>query len=284
MTLTLTLGKRIAFFACITLFCYMLMALLLQLVLGHTGQQTVWLRIMAVAQDLIMFILPAIVTALFCTRLPAQFLAINSGIPRGMTIIAVCTLICSIPAMNALIMWNESIHLPGNLEATFRAAEEAAQAQVTLLLGPNTIMNFIVSLLIVGVLAGLSEELFFRGAFQRLLTTGRWNVHTAVWLVAFIFSAVHMQFYGFFPRMLLGAFFGYALVWSGSLWLPVILHVLNNSVYIFGRYFLGDDMANASAVDTIGADSIPLIVISVVLTALGLTILYRRRVRPDAEN
>ena len=109
-------------------------------------------------------------------------------------------------------------------------------------------------------------------------------VHTAVWLVAFIFSAVHMQFYGFFPRMLLGAFFGYALVWSGSLWLPVILHVLNNSVYIFGRYFLGDDMANASAVDTIGADSIPLIVISVVLTALGLTILYRRRVRPDAEN
>lgn len=282
MTLSLTLGKRIGFFACVTLFCYALTGLVLNLVLSRVGQQTVWLRIMAVMQDILLFIVPALVTALFCTRLPAQLLAINRHVPRGMTVVGICTLVCAIPILNALIMWNESIHLPGQLESVFRAAEDAARGQVALILGPHTVMNFIVSLLIVGVLAGLSEELFFRGAFLRLLTTGRWNVHVSVWLVAVIFSAVHMQFYGFFPRLLLGAFFGYALVWSGSLWLPVVLHVVNNSIYIFGQYFLTDGTEKASAVDTVGADSIPLVIASVALTAMGIYILYRRRTRQSA--
>ncbi len=57
-----------------------------------------------------------------------------------------------------------------------------------------------------------------------------------IWVSAILFSALHMQFYGFFPRMLLGAFFGYLLLWSGSLWLPIIAHFVNNCVAVIFYY------------------------------------------------
>ena len=67
----------------------------------------------------------------------------------------------------------------------------------------------------------------------------KWNgkVHLSIWLTALVFSAVHMQFLGFFPRLILGAVLGYMLVWSGSLWLPIVAHFTNNafavSCYLF---------------------------------------------------
>ncbi len=72
--------------------------------------------------------------------------------------------------------------------------------------------------------------IFFRGALQRIMATGGVSAHAAIWIAAFVFSAFHMQFFGFLPRLLIGAFFGYLLWWSGSLWLPVCAHALNNTM------------------------------------------------------
>lgn len=279
MNLTLTLGKRLVFFACITLFCYILTAFIVGLVVAKTGASTPWLRIMAVVQDLLLFIMPAIVTALFCTRLPAKFLAIDTKPQGSDAFIALCILVAAIPAMNALIMWNQNLELPESMAGIAKwmhDAEESAQAGINAILGSHTVMNLIVSVLIVGILAGFSEELFFRGAFQRLLTTGRVNPHLAIWIVAFVFSAIHMQFFGFFPRLLLGAFFGYLLLWSDSLWLPILLHITNNSIFILGRWILGTDAQGNSGVDTVGVESWPLIIMSVALAGIGIIILQRR--------
>ena len=32
--------------------------------------------------------------------------------------------------------------------------------------------------------------------------------------------------------MLLGAYFGYLLIWTGSLWAPVAAHMLNNMMFV----------------------------------------------------
>ncbi|MDE6177435.1 MAG: CPBP family intramembrane metalloprotease, partial [Paramuribaculum sp.] len=94
----------------------------------------------------------------------------------------------------------------------------------------------IISVIIIGVLAGVSEELFFRGTLQRLLITRPMPPHIAIWLTAVIFSLVHFQFFGFVPRVLLGAFFGYLAWWSGSVWLPAIIHAVNNSVVVITEF------------------------------------------------
>ncbi len=270
MKLSLSFGKRLMLFFCVTLFCLVIASAIVGFIRYKTGDQSVpMLRIAAVLQDLLLFILPAIVTALLVTRLPATFLAIDRKPKLNTTMLAIFTMIASIPAMDALIALNDSITFPESLsalETAMRKAEIAAQKDVNLMLSGDSIGSMVISVLIVGVLAGFSEELFFRGAFTRLLTTANVNRHLAIWTVAFIFSAMHMQFFGFFPRLLLGAFFGYMLCWSGSLWLPILLHALNNSIYVVGEWASEGSIQEMSACQ----DNAIIICVSIVFTALGL--------------
>lgn len=276
MNLTLTLGKRLLLLICIFVIGFFIAGVASSLVMKVFGASTPTLRIITVLQDILVFILPAIVTALMVTRRPATLLCIDRRPPLNSLLIGICTLICSIPAMNFVIWLNTNIPLPADIHHVLMMMEDNANAAVESLIGPHTVGNLIMSVLIVGIFAGLSEELLFRGGLQRLLVTGGMNHHVAIWITAFFFSLLHMQFFGFIPRMLLGAFFGYALLWTGSLWVPVILHALNNTIYVVAEWTTyGTD--TKSAVDTIGSGSdIALVVISVVLTAAGLIIMRRQ--------
>jgi membrane protease YdiL (CAAX protease family) len=77
-------------------------------------------------------------------------------------------------------------------------------------------------------MAALGEEIFFRGVLQSLFERYLGNSHAAIWIAAAIFSFIHFQFYGFFPRLLLGAFFGYLYVWFRTIWVPIVAHFFNN--------------------------------------------------------
>lgn len=274
--LTLSLGRRLVLFLCITVLCFIIAGVINGFLIHIKGSSPAMLRISAVIQDVVAFIIPALVTAVLVTRLPARFLAIDTPPRTKIWLTACAVLIVSLPAMNALIAWNESISLPGpwaDLEQIMRNAEEAAQSSVNQLLSGNSVGALIVNVLIVGVLAGFSEELFFRGTFQRLLSTEGMNNHLAIWLVAFIFSASHLQFYGFFGRLLLGAYFGYLLYWSRCLWVPVIVHVFNNTVYVVGNYFASD--STEAVVNTVGTESVTMVCVSLLLTAGGLLLLRK---------
>lgn len=241
------------------------------------------LRIAMVLQDLLVFILPAIVTALVSTRLPARLLAVDVK-PQWRTImLALLTLLVSVPAMNLIIEWNQNLHLPesmSEIEQTLRTLEENAAAVTDTLMAGASLPSLIVSILIIGVLAGLSEELFFRGAMQRLIMSMRVNPHAAIWMVAFIFSLFHFQFFGFVPRVLLGAFFGYLLWWSKSLWIPVIVHMFNNSLVVCTTWYAANNPGSSFDADKIGTDlsgfaSVVMVIASVVLTVCGLVAIRR---------
>lgn len=278
MTLSLTMGKRLALFACLTLLFYVITAVVTGLILHIGGADPKWMRICAVIQDLMLFILPALLTAMLCTRLPARFLCIDKAPDFRLAMLAMVTLLVAVPAMNALIQWNESITLPDAwqpVEQWMREHEETARHSMQAIMGMHSVMSLVVSIMIVGVLAGLSEELFFRGTFQRLLTTGGVSAHVAVWLVAIVFSAIHLQFYGFFARMLLGAYFGYLLVWTRSLWIPIIAHMFNNICYLVAAY-LAPAADTAQPLDTANDGSnLAVTAVSIVLTAVLIAALHR---------
>lgn len=283
-------GMALTLLGCLFVFCLIIAGVFIQL-LPHllAGKPEAVLRISTVVQDLFVFVVPAIGMAMVMTRVPARLLAVDKFPELKPTLIALATLVASIPAMNLIIKWNQEWHLPASMatiEETFRAMETAASDATDMLLANSSIPALIVSILIVGVLAGFSEELFFRGAIQRVLCMTRVNHHVAIWLVAFIFSAFHFQLFGFVPRLLLGAFFGYALYWSGSLWLPIFLHIFNNSLVVITAHNkpVGLDAASAAAdtpsLDTIGSQlSSPLeitaVIISFILVAAGIYLLRR---------
>lgn len=200
-----------------------------------SGNPSAAMRISAVVQDVLMFIIPAVITALMVTRRPAELLALMKK-PGALPIVAVILiLVVSIPLQEAIIYLNYHLKLPeawSSFENTARELENNAFEGMKLMLANTSVGALIVNILIIGLLAGLSEELLFRGCFQRLLVLGGVNRHLAVWIVAFCFSALHFQLFGFIPRMLLGAYFGYLLLWTGSLWVPVAAHVLNNVMFV----------------------------------------------------
>lgn len=197
-----------------------------------------WRLMMAMTalQNLGMFIIPAVITArIFNPGKAMKVMQINT-LPSLWQVIAVLLIyVASAPMMNGIVLWNESWQLPEWM-SWLREMEDAAMAATEQMLTLSSIGQLVVAVLLVGVLTGIGEEFLFRGSLQRLLMERNTNMHVAIWVTALIFSVVHLQAFGVVPRMLLGAYFGYLAVWSGSLWLPILAHALNNSVAVVAYY------------------------------------------------
>lgn len=236
------------------------------------------LFISTVVQDVLLFILPAVVTAVFITRQPADFLGVEHRPGVNNVILAVLCLLVAIPAMNMIIDWNTHLQLPESMskvELWMKQMETDTARTIAMMVNGESVMSLVMLILVVGVMAGFSEELFFRGTIQRMMITARVNPHVAIWLTAIIFSAIHMQFYGFVPRMLLGAMFGYMAWWSSSLWLAVTAHITNNTLAAIVMWMKARGASGpVTQIDTIGADNISLVAASVIFTGACLLAIY----------
>lgn len=130
---------------------------------------------------------------------------------------------------------NENIQMPESLqwlETILKAWEQSAKELTDYLAGTHNFGQLLANIIVIGVIAGVGEELIFRGLVQRKLIRGLKNYHLAIWISAILFSAIHFQFYGFLPRMLLGLLFGYLYVWTGNIWIPIAAHIFNNSLAV----------------------------------------------------
>lgn len=263
---------------CIFIICFIVaMVLNIFIVKALPEDKTVAaVRIAAMLQDVIVFILPAVATAMVATRRPAQLLAVMTWPNPGVALMAIAAMVAAIPAMDWLVNWNAHVDfsfLGEKFNEMAREMENASAATLNTMMGGSSVMDLVINILIIGIAAGVSEELLFRGCLVNLLLKLKNNRHVAVWGVAILFSLMHMQFYGFVPRMLLGAFFGYLLVWSGTVWLPVMIHVLNNSIYVFMAWM---QVRQGREIETDALTWSPAIcVLSVALTAVALVLLYR---------
>lgn len=275
-TFVVGFGRRFFLFCCVTVFCFLTGSLLIGLIISKGTTPAV--RVSAVLQDVFLFIVPPVLTACLITRMPARLLMIDRRPEAVQTLVSIAALFAAVPLMNMIIAWNESITFPEayrDLEMRLRESEEMARATVNSLIGDSpSVGAYIISVLIVGVMAGFSEELFFRGGLQRILITGPVNPHIAIWVTAFIFSAIHMQFYGFIPRLLLGAYFGYLAWWTRTLWIPIVVHVINNTAVVTAQFA---NEGRTTVFDTIGTSSTDHIWLGVsgVLTATLLILLRK---------
>lgn len=201
---------------------------------------------MLTVQDVLAFIVPAIAAMAIYYRRPLHVMCIDQAPSWRALMLVVVFYVVSLPAMNWLVEANQAMSLPSwmsGIEQMMRSLEDSAADATEQLLDINSVGKLLACLFVVGFMAGLSEEMLFRGAMQRTMHDSRLDIHAAVWITAIVFSAFHLQFFGFFPRMVLGLWLGYLLVWSRSLWVPIIAHTLNNSSVVIFSY-----LANKGAV------------------------------------
>lgn len=188
------------------------------------------------------------------------------------TIIA---MIVGAPMLEYVIDLNMQMVFPAaykDVEVWMRDSELALEKVTKNMLQFNSHLDFILGLMTVGFLAALGEELFFRGVVQNLFLRYGGNAHVAIWVAAFIFSFIHFQFYGFFPRLLLGAFFGYLYVWYRNIWVPILAHFFNNGLAITTSYLYQLKLINTDPVNENVNTPWYVVVISLVLV-----IFYTRR-------
>ena len=232
-------------------------------------------KLMQLLQRIGMFVLPPLVFAYFCSYKPTAFLHFDRKINWFHVALVVFFMVLIIPGINLITSLNQQLVLPKifvGIEAWMKSSEEEMAKLTEQLLNVHTLAALVFNVFLIAVIPALGEELFFRGAVQGILRQ-KMNVKVAIWITAILFSAIHMQFYGFFPRMLLGAFFGYLLFWSENLWLPIVAHVTNNGIAII-FYYLKYNGYKVQEIDTIGTDNtLWLGVMSVLFGILGFFVL-----------
>ena len=208
---------------------------------GSMGLGAGLTRAMLASQHLCFFILPALAFGLIVYRsafLSGLDLQKNPGaILSGLGIVF---LIAAYPIVNLSFIANEAIPLPEWALQFENQAEDTLKAILTM----DTPMILLINLLIIGILPGIGEELIFRGILQKQIGLMLKSPVLAIWIAAFIFSAIHLQFEGFLPRMVLGAILGYLYHWTGNLWVPIIAHAFNNGVQVIMIYATGIDLSS----------------------------------------
>ena len=252
------------------------------------SQSTESLKWLQFIQTTATFLIPPILCAWLWDEehKPFRWLRMDVPVQWQNILLAVVIMVCAVPGINLLADLNSRVELPKSLEfieQILKSQEEAAAALTERFLQADTIGGLLINIGLMALLPALSEELSFRGTLQQIIYKGQsgkaqsTKVHLAIWITAFIFSAIHMQFYGFVPRMLLGAMFGYVFVWSGSLWVPITMHFVNNGLAVLVYYLMGESENTKNIADTLGAgDTWYLGVVSILITSLGLLIFYRR--------
>lgn len=277
-------SRQLGLFFCLWLFGFAITILIIGVVTAKFGTESrSVLYVTTIIQDILVFLSPVATASVLISRKPIRLLQLAYKVDVKSIILVGLVAVASIPVMNIIIEWNAGMSLPESLHSVedwMRQSEQQSAALINKMLEGTSFVDLIVGILIIGILTGLSEEVFFRGMLQKLFMNRPMNPHLAIWITAIIFSAVHMQFYGFVPRLLLGAFFGYLAWWGHSLWLPIIAHALNNSLVVISQWLINNnhipyDINEIGVGDT--ASDFTFVSISIVLTAFCVILLYRNR-------
>lgn len=232
-------------------------------------------------QTAAMFLFPPLCMAYLWAQKPMKWLKVEQFQSFKISGFAILLMLVALPTINLLAHINQQMALPAflqPLEAWMKTQEEAAKHLTEQFLSVTTYSGLIINLLLMAALPAIAEELTFRGVLQRLFQGSETSKsqtakvpHLAIWCSAILFSAIHLQFYGFLPRMLMGALFGYALVWTGSLWTPILMHFTNNAMAVILYFVALRQGWNMDQIDAIGTgNTLWLGIASVVLTIAGI--------------
>lgn len=227
-----------------------------------------------------LFVFPGILFAIFFIDKPMVNLKLTKEISAWHFLMVALLLYSFLPLVNWTVEFNNQLELPeylSRLEQWMKNSENRAMELTRVFLKMENWGDLTYNILLIGIIPAVGEELIFRGIIQQTINKEAKNYHIGIWISAILFSAMHLQFYGFIPRMLLGAFFGYLLVWSKNLWVPIFAHFLNNTTAVLIAYFVGVDTIE-NDLDKIGTteDTYLVSIVSLVIFSSLLRYYYRR--------
>ena len=230
------------------------------------------LKLAQFLQSVGLFILPPLMLAYLWSNNSFEYLQINRSPNSKSAMLVIIIMVLAIPGINLLGELNHAIRFPdflSSLETHLIDLEKKAEELTNKMLLVNTVPELLLNIVLIAVVPAVGEELFFRGIIQKLLGE-KLKAHAAVWITAFIFSTIHFQFFGFIPRLLLGALMGYLLVWTNNLWMPILAHFTNNAMavvffYLKSRGKTSLDLEHIGSAETYIVGILSIVVVAVLI-------------------
>lgn len=237
------------------------------------------LKYFQVVQSIGVFIVPPFILGWLFHGKILEYLCLNKKVTSESVLLVLVLSFAASPFVNFIGEINANMQLPewlSGVENWMKNAEEKAAELTEVFLNVETTGGLLFNIFMVAFLPAIGEELLFRGVIQRIFTNWTRNFHWGIWISAILFSALHMQFYGFIPRVFLGVLFGYLMVWSGSIWLPIIAHFINNAVAVVGMYMI-DKKLLSPEIEEIGttSDSYYMAAVSFILIVVFMLMIKR---------
>lgn len=241
--------------------------------MDYSSPRTVFLlRGLQVVQFIALFLVPVIVCAWMFSTNSKKYLGLHAPSRSNYFLWGIAIMIVSVPLITMLGELNQQVKFPAGIENWMKKKEESAAESIKALLTRHTIRDLMLNLVCIAGLAAVGEELLFRGIVQRLLIkmfNGPW---AGIIVTAILFSAMHVQFYGFLPRFVLGVFLGAAYWYSGSLWVAIAGHFVYDGLMIVLIYMRPEMIDNETS-----AQLPSMAAAALVSAALVALIIYRMK-------
>ncbi len=201
-------------------------------------------------QSLSLFVIPPFLFAKLCYTKPFSWLTLTRKPEIILLFLTVLLVLLSQPFISFTGVFNYNLTFPPylkSIENWMRIKESEAQLATNIFLSSDSALDTIINIILIAIIPAFGEELLFRGTLQRLLLNSTQKKHLSVWLTAILFSALHMQFFGFIPRLILGLIFGYLVVYSDNIWTSITAHFTNNfTAYIIYQNSTEQEFENSS--------------------------------------
>jgi len=241
-----------------------------------------YMKIIQIFQAFGLFVVPPIIMAYLYRKETKNYLSFRKT-SLSFIIVSGLIIIIALPFINWLAEINQSLSLPESLkgiEQWMLQNEKAAENITRHFLQADGISTLLLNLFIMALIPAFGEEMLFRGVLQRLIIQISKNIHIGIWITAFIFSAIHMQFFTFLPRFFMGILFGYMIVWSGSIWLSITAHFINNGTAIIISYLIQKGSVNPD-IETAGNGNLTALSLSVILIFSGIYFLKSKAINTN---
>lgn len=237
------------------------------------------LRSVQISSSIGLFIAGPIAFAYLNQTKPSSYFNFDKKLSWKLFGLVVLIMVLSTPVFEIIAISNQKMVLPDVLkgvEEWMRQKELEAGALTKKLLVMNNYTDLVINLFMIAVIPAIGEELFFRGGMQNIL--GDWfkNHHWAIWVTGIIFSVIHVQFFGFFPRLILGVLFGYLLVYGKSICLPILGHFLNNGAAVVVAFVMQKQGKSIDEIENSQVYDWYIYIISTIITLILLWLFFKQ--------
>ncbi len=238
------------------------------------------IRVVQLVSTFFIFFVPAIITASILNRKPFRFLGYNDWFDAKTAGITLLVMLVSLPLVGALTELNKMIPVPASMETLFRQMEDAYEKQVKIMSKMDGIGDYFLSIIVMALGPAIFEETFFRGALQNILHKWSGRKWMPLIITSLVFSAIHFSYYGFIPRMALGIILGLLYLRSGSLWMSILAHFINNAFVVTVIFYL---TSQGRSIEDAMEETDPLWVGAIALVAIVCLFMYYKKFSEDVK-